>query len=209
MHRFVTRLLMLPFFLLSLCALAQENRIVHVGVATMQSQAGQSISGNWGQDRLVADLNQQKPDKKQHIKLQGIALEGTSPEEVGNEAKQKNCDYVVYTRLMELQQGSSNNPMQQQQQSQRPGGMQPYPGGTLGLPPNANTNTTNGPGMSQGYRATVEYRLYRSGDATALSNASLSGQQMGPAEAVVSQVLNQVASRVLADVKKAPPAAQQ
>jgi hypothetical protein len=205
MHRFTVRALILSFCLLSLCAMAQENRVIRVGVAVMRSQAASSLSGNWAQDRLVADLNQQKPDKKQHIKLQGIPLEGTSPDEVGNEANQKNCDYVVYTNLLELRQASSDNPMQQQQSP--PGGMQPYPGGTLGLPPTP--SNTNPPGMSQAYRATVEYRLYRTGDSAAVSSTSLSGQQSGPAEAAVSQVLNQVASRVLADVKKAPPARQE
>jgi len=201
MHRFTTRTLILSSCLLSLCAMAQENRVIRVGVATMQSQAGQSISGNWGQDRLVAALNQQKPDKKQHIKLQGIALEGTGPEEVGNEAKQKNCDYVVYTHLVELQ-ASTDNAMQQQQQ-QRPGTAPNYPAGGLGMPPNNPTSPSTPRSMNTQYRATVDYRLYRPGDTTAISNASLTNQQSGPEEAVVSQALNQVANRVFGEIKKA------
>jgi hypothetical protein len=200
MRRCKTHTLILSVCLLSLCALAQENRVVRVGVATMQSQAGQSISGNWGQDRLVAALNQQKPDKKQHMKLEGIVLEGTSPDEVGNEAKQKNCDYVVYTHLVELQ-ASTDNAMQQQQQ--RPGTVPNYPAGGLGMPPNAPTNPSTPRTMNTQYRATVDYRLYRAGEAAAISNASLTNQQSGPEEAVVSQALNQVANRVYGEIKKA------
>ena len=201
MYRFATRTLVLSFCLFALAALAQENRVVRVGVAMMQNQASRNMPGDAGRNRLVAALNQQKPDKKQHLKLQGIPLEGTSPEELANEAKQKNCDYVVYTNLLELQ--SSNDSAMQP----RPGTVQPYPGGTLGMPPPNNPNNTRA--MGPEYRATVEYRLYLTGDQTAVSSASLSGQQPGPEEAVVSQVLNQVANRVFAEVKKAPPGAQQ
>jgi len=204
MYRFARRALTLSCFLLSLCALGQENRVVRVGVAMMQTQASRSMSGHWGQDRLVAALNQQKPDKKQHIKLQGVALEGAGPEELENEAKKQNCDYVVYTNLVELE--STNNSMTQPQQQQPPGTVQPYPGGTLGMPPNVPNNTRN---MNNQYRATVDYRLYRSGDTTAIANASVSGQQGGSEEAVVSQLLNQVASRVMGDIKKTPAAKQQ
>jgi hypothetical protein len=204
MRRLATRTLILSFCLISLCALAQDNRVVRVGVAVMQSQASHSMSGAWGQDRLVAALNQQKPDKKFHVKVQGVPLEGTSPEEVGNEAKQKSCDYVVYTNLVELQ-ASTDNTMQPRSPTTQTYPGQTYPGGGLGLPPN-NPNSTRG--VNTAYRATVDYRLYRAGDAAALSSSSLTGQQSGPEENVVAQVLNQVANRVFAEVKKAPPAAQ-
>ena len=111
----------------------------------MQSQASHSMPGDAGRNRLVSALDQQK-DKKHHLKLQGVPLEGTTPEEVSTEAKQKNCDYVVYTSLVDLQQASSGNVMQQPQS--QPGGMQPYPGGGLGMPPNA--GNPNAGGMGQG-----------------------------------------------------------
>ena len=203
MYRFMTRMLVVSFCLLALHALAQENRIVRVGVAMMRTQAS-GISGSWGQDRLVAALDQQKPDKKQHIKLQGVPLEGTTPEELTTEAKQKNCDYVVYTNLVDVQ-AAADPPTQP-----RSGGgtMQTYPGGGTmgGMPPPQNTRNNTRLTNSQ-YTATVEYRLYRAGDAAAVSSASLSNQQTGPEENVVSQVLNLVANRVFTEVKKAPPAA--
>jgi hypothetical protein len=201
MRRFATRTLILSFCLISLYALAQENRIVRVGVAMMQSQAGHSMSGAWGQDRLVAALNQQKPDKKQHIKLQGVPLEGTGSEEVANEAKQKNCDYVVYTNLVDLQAATDST-----MQPRSGGTMQTYPGGSLGMPPNNPNNTRTG---NTQYRATMDYRLYRAGDAAAITSSSLTNQQSGPEENVVAQVLSQVANRVFAEVRKAPPATAQ
>src|SRR5271157_268615 len=96
------RALFLFLCLLSLCAFAQENRVIRVGVPIMKNLAGRSVPGNIERDRLVAALNQEKPDKKLHVKVQGVPLEGLTPEDIGDEAKQKNCDYVVYTTLIEL-----------------------------------------------------------------------------------------------------------
>jgi hypothetical protein len=211
MNRLVTRLLMVSVCLFALHAFAEENRVVKVGVAIMQSQTSHIMPGDAGRNRLVSALDQQK-DKKHHLKLQGVPLEGTTPEAVSTEAKQQKCDYVVYTSLVDLQQTSSGNVMQQPQS--QPGGMQPNPSGGLGMPPNAGNPNAGGMGqgaggMNQGYRATVEYRLYRAGDASPVATSSVTGQQAGPDEAVVAQVLNQVANRVLAEVKKAPPPAQQ
>ena len=115
MYRFAGRVLILSFGLLSLCALAQEHQVVKVGVPVMKNAAGRSVPGNMERDRLVAALNQQKPDKKTHLKVQGVPLEGMTPDEVGDEAKQKNCDYVVYTTLVELQSSTDPN------MPQRPG----------------------------------------------------------------------------------------
>ena len=211
MYRFTIRTLVFLFCWFALHAVGEENRIVRVGVVMMQSQASQSMPGDAGRNRLVAALDQEKPDKKHHLRLQGVPLAGTTPEEISAEAKQQNCDYVVYTSLVDLQQASSGNVMQQPQS--QPGGVQPYPGG-LGMPPNTGNPNAGGMGqgaggMNRGYRATVEYRLYRAGDASPVASSSVTGQQSGPDEAVVSQVLNQVANRVMAEVKKAPPAGQQ
>jgi hypothetical protein len=122
MHRFTTRGLFLWFCLLSLCGFAQENRIVRVGVATMKNAAGLSVPGNLERDRLVTALNQQKPDKKLHIKVQGVPLDGITPDDVGAEAKDKKCDYVVYTTLVELR--SSTDPAMP-----RPGTIETNPNG--------------------------------------------------------------------------------
>jgi hypothetical protein len=58
--------------------------------------------------------------------------------------------------------------------------------------------------MNPEYRATVEYKLYRTGDVAAISGAPFSTQEAMPEEAVVSQVMDRIALRVFADVKKGP-----
>lgn len=180
--------------LLSLCAFAQENGVIRVGVPIMKNQAGRSVPGNMERDRLVAALNQQKPDKKLHIKVQGVPLDGTTPDEVGDEAKQKQCAYVVYTTLIELQ--TSTDPAMP-----RPGTIQTNPNGVWNNP-----NNPRGQALNPEYRATVEYKLYRSGDVEAISGAPFTNQQAMPEEAVVSQLMDRIASRVFAEIKKRPPA---
>jgi hypothetical protein len=197
MHRLMTRRLGLALLLFSICAFAQENRVVRVGVATMQNRATRSVPGNIERDRLVAALNQEKPDKKLHIKVQGVPLEGTTPDDVGDEAKQRNCDYVVYTTLVELQ-GLSDPTMRQ------PGTVQTNPGGVW-----SNPNNSRGQALDPEFRATVEYKLYRTGNPTAISGAPYSNQDTMSEIDAVSRVMNQIANRVFAEVKKAGPTMQE
>ncbi len=188
MQRFICGLL-LCFALLSTCALAQENRIVRIGVATMKNAATLAVPGTLERDRLVAALNQLKPDKKLHVKIEGMPLDGITPEDVGAEAKDKKCDYVVYTTLVELR-GSTDPAM-------------PRPG-TIETNPNGVWNNPRGQAVDPEYRATVEYKLYRAGDNAAIAGAPFSTQEAMPEAAVVSQVMDRIALRVFADVKKGP-----
>ena len=192
MCRLASRAGILWCCLFCLCALAQENQTVRVGVAVMQNKAGRSVSGNMERDRLVAALNQLKPDKKLHLKMQAVPLEGMTPNEVGDEVQQKKCAYVVYTTLVELQ--SSTDPTMQ-----RPGTIQTNPNGAWGMPNNPGSSA-----MNPEYRATVEYRLYRTGDSGVIAGAPFSNRQAADEETVVSGVMNQIANRVFAEIKKAP-----
>ena len=195
--------LLLAVCLLSVSGFAQENRIVRVGVPNMENRSASGVSGNLERDRLVAALNQEKPDKKLHVKVQGVPLDGTTPESVGAEAKEKSCDYVVYTTLTELQASSGSG-------MPRPGATPPNPGNPT-IPGNPNggwnpaSNNPNGRATNTEYHATVEYRLYRVGSPEALSEAPVSAQQMVPEAEVVGLVMNQIARRVFGEVKKAPP----
>src|SRR5664279_3330243 len=95
------RLCFLAVILISISGLAQENA-VRVGVALLQNEAGRSVPANVERDRLVKALNQLKPDKKTHVKVVGVPLEGSTGSEISDEAAQKKCQYVVYTTLTEL-----------------------------------------------------------------------------------------------------------
>jgi len=197
MCRLANRAVIVSCCLFCLCALAQENQTVRVGVAVMQNKAGRSVSGNMERDRLVAALNQLKPDKKLHLKVQGVPLEGMTPDEVGDEVQQKKCAYVVYTTLVELQ--SSADPAMR-----RPGTIQTNPNGVWGMP-----NNPNAQAMNPEYAATVEYRLYRTGDSGAIAGAPFSNRQAGDEETVVSGVMNRIANQVFTEIKKGPTPMQE
>lgn len=197
MQRFTVLAFVLLLCLLSMCAAAQENRVILVGVPALKHAAGRSVPGTLERDRLVAALNQQKPDKKTHIKVEGVALQGTSADEVAEEAKQKKCAYVVYTTLVELRTASDPRQL-------RPGTVQTNPGGVWTTP-----NSPQARAMDPEYSATVEYRLYHTSDAAAISSAPFTNQQAMPEEALVGQLMDRVASRVFSEVKKAPPPMQE
>jgi len=85
-----------------------------------------------------------------------------------------------------------------------PGGPQSNPNG-----PNVwNPNNPRGQTLGTAYRATVEYKLYRTGGAEAIAAAPLTNQQALPDEVVVSQVMDRIASRVFGEIKKIPPPVQ-
>jgi len=201
MQRSALRAFIFLLCLISLCAFAQENRVIRVGVPAMKDQSGRNVSGDMERDRLVATLNHQKPDKKQHLAVQGVPLDGLTAEEVGAEAKEKQCDYVVYTTLTELRAATDS------MQRTTPGTMQTGPPGTIQSNPGGvwnNPGVPRGQALGQQYSATVEYKLYRTGDVEAVASAPVTNLQAMPEEAVVSQVMDRIAVRVFSEIKKAP-----
>jgi VWFA-related protein len=82
--------------------LAQENSVLKVGVAMLQAAPG-TVSGVEARDRMVKSLNQRKPDKKSHIRLYAVALDAASQEKAVGEAREKNCEFVLFTRLSDLE----------------------------------------------------------------------------------------------------------
>ena len=186
-----------PFFFalvlvsVSLSAFAQENA-VRVGVAVMQNNAGRSVSGTLERDRLVKALNQQKPDKKTHLKIEGIPLDGSNAGDISDEAAAKKCAYVVYTTLTELR--TAGDPYQ-------------HVPGTVETNPNSQWSSRNPEAQSLDpeYRATVEYKLVKVGSPGVISGAPFSTQQSGNEFDTVSQIMDRIATRVADEIKKGGP----
>jgi len=192
MHRLVIRSLLL-ILLASAACMAQEN-MVRVGVAIMENYAGRSVSGIVERDRLVKAINQLKPDKKTHLKVEAIPLNGSNSDDLGDEAKQKNCQYVVYTRLTELR--SATDPYQHQ-------------AGTIETNPNSQWNSQNGRTqvVDPEYRATVDYKLVEVKSNSAVSGAPFSTQQNTSNEIdTVSVIMDRIALQVADQIKKGTPA---
>jgi hypothetical protein len=205
MYRFAIRTLAASLCLMAIPALSQESRVIRVGVAVMQNKAGRSVPGNMERDRLVAALNQEKPDKKQHIKLQGVPLEGMTPDDAGDEAAQKKCDYVVYTSLIALR--SSTDPTMPPRAGT--GSIQTNPGGAWSTPGSHTPGGQETGAMNPEYSATVDFRLYRTGSPNPIAGVPFSNRQAGDEESVVSQVMDLIANKVYAEIKKVPAAMQE
>ena len=175
---------------------AQENAI-RVGVAVMQNDAGRSVPGNFERDRLVMAINQLKPDKKTHLKMEAIPLSSSIGNEVNEEAEQKKCQYVVYTTLTELR--TAGDPYQH-----RPG--------TIETNPNSqwSSRDPDNQRIDPEYRATVEYKLMMVGSYGVVSGAPFSTQQNGNEIDTVSQIMDRVALQVADQINKnAPPPMKQ
>ncbi len=79
---------------------------VHLCVATLEG-AGGEISGTTARDNLIKVLNKQKPDKNSPVTAETVPLEASLPDEVLADAKQKSCDFVVTTKLVEAHSDAS------------------------------------------------------------------------------------------------------
>ena len=169
----------------------QELPVIRVGVPVMKNGASRSVSGELERDRLVKALNDEKPDKKLHVKVQGVPLDGTDSRDVASEADEKKCDYIVYTTLVQLR--TQGDPVER-----RPG--------TVDISPNSQRGR-QGPeqaAMNPELDATVEYKLYQTGDRRAFSGASFSAHEALADTEVVGQVMDRIANRVFDEVKKRP-----
>jgi len=167
------------------CSLLGQENSVRVGVAVMENNAGRAVPGNVERDRLVAAVNQRKPDKKTHLKVQAIPLSGMTREDASEEAEHQNCQFVVYTTLTELR--TQQDPYQ-------------HVPGTIESSPNSQWSPNQK--LDPEFRATVEYKLVKVGSNNEISGAPFSTQQNGNEIDTVSQIMDRVASQVVDQIKK-------
>ena len=94
-------LLPLLLVLCSLPAFAQDKDAVRIGVAVLRSGTDK-VSVTEARDRLVKALNQQKPDKRLKLRVLAVGLEASQGRVALAEAKEKNCDFVLFSHLTDL-----------------------------------------------------------------------------------------------------------
>jgi hypothetical protein len=165
--RLVVGLLFFGVCLVSGFTFAQDNQ-VRVGVTVLGSASG--LTGEAGRDRLVKDLNKQKKSE-----VQAVPLTASAGDQISEEARQKNCQFVVFTTQTESHAESHNE------------------GAKAGM-------STNIPE----YHANVEYKVYRVSDpATPVATGSGKAHDIGSQGDVVGQALDSVAKKVSADIKNA------
>jgi hypothetical protein len=190
-RRFARISLLAVLSVASLMALPQEVGVIRVGVPVMKNDARRSVPAELERDRLVKALNDEKPDKKLHVKVEGVALQGNNLQDVASQAEEKKCDYIVFTTLVDLR--TQGDPAERR-------------AGTININPNSQWGT-QGPesaAMNPEFEATVEYRLYQTRDRKAFSGGPFSVHDALPDTEVVGQVMDRIANRVFDEVKKRP-----
>ncbi len=104
-----------PVLLALLCfccisALGQQAAPLRIGVAVL-SNGGKTVSGTEVRDRLIKLLHRPKHEKDSHLDLEAVPLSASLREAAMNEAREKNCAFVLYTRLTDLETNSVLSPL--------------------------------------------------------------------------------------------------
>jgi len=158
---------------------AQENHAVRVGVTELQS-APVGLSATAARDRLVKDLNKQKKSP-----VEAVPLDHSAGQQLSDEARQKNCEFVVYPTLTEIHTQGQD---------------------TAGGPSNMATAQENN---VPNFHATIEYKVYRASDLTTVASGSAKAQGIGSQAEIANEALDNVAKKASADIKNAAPALAQ
>jgi len=144
-------------------------------VANLQLSGG-SNSNAAGRDALMKFLGKEK-DKSV---AQGIALDPSDPEQALQQAKSKNCDYLVTTNQTESHQ---DNELLQ-------------------------TSGTFGQTMSQTYYVTTAYKLTKVSDGSEVASGNFKASDRGSEQNAIGFTMHKIADKVTEAIKKAGPVAR-
>jgi hypothetical protein len=81
---------------------ANEKQIIRVGVGTPANMSRSIFSPSTERDQMVRDINDQSAsDKKSPAKIEAVALDGSTMDEVADQLREKDCQYVALTTASE------------------------------------------------------------------------------------------------------------
>jgi hypothetical protein len=141
-----------------------------VGVVMVSNKTDATLATDSLQQSLVARLNGGNVD--------AIPLTSSSPEAVTAEAKQKQCDYVLYTDVSDVKKPSTAAKI----------------GGFIGR--------KSGAGSGGKVESNINYRLFQTGATTPALQSSSQGKDDLSADAAVSSALDAEAKSVLSSLRK-------
>jgi VWFA-related protein len=171
MSRSSPRALLSILCLLCLPALAQEVSVVRIGVTTPGGDT-KGVSGVELRSQLMKALTQHKVDKKLKAQVQAVALDAPPGGKAIAEAREKNCQFVLYSQVRQLHDASKFEP-----QNGTPGGFEAV------------------------QVATVDYQLRRAGDGASLAIGIAESEGMVIEREAVMQAVVLVSGKVMADLR--------
>jgi VWFA-related protein len=172
MRVFSSLALALVLVLSCVAANAQEDRAVQVCVAV--PHGGTAISVAAAGQRLVKALNHDKPDKKLRLSVKAILLETQSMAAAVSEAKEKACEFVLFTSITNL---------------------------ATTFVMSSNGVGVGSSGQGAVFNAAVEYRLASAKDGSGVAVGWAKGEDQSPDDAA-SRAMTLIAKRVLTDMTK-------
>ncbi|HSY93612.1 MAG TPA: VWA domain-containing protein [Candidatus Binatus sp.] len=171
MSRSSPRALFTIICLLCLPAFAQEVSVVRIGVTT-PGGGTKGVSSVELRSQLVKALNQHKVDKKLKAQVQAVALDASPGGKAIAEAREKNCQFVLYSQVRQLQDANKFEP-----QNGTPGGFQAV------------------------QVATVDYQLRRAVDGASMSIGIAESEGMVIEREAVMQAIELISGKVMADLR--------
>jgi len=171
---------------------------VRIGIPLMRNSSTRPISPRLQRDSLVRAFQPEKKKKGKQLELpriEAIALESDSLTEATREAREKNCDYVLYTNLVELREPGDPQP------HNKPGSV------SIGRDPLAaypDPSVMHDPV----HYAVVEYRLRRLDNSQARLALSVSGQEHADENGTVQQLLFLIVRSVKGELRQSSDAAK-
>jgi hypothetical protein len=164
-------------------------KVIRVGVAPMENTSTRPINQRLQRDRLAREFQPHKKHQKPGaVVIEAVRLDSSTRADIGREARDRGCDYILYTNLVELR--TAGDPQAPKRSGSVSIGSDPlaqYPG-----PPYMNAPV---------FRAVVDYRVERVDDANVLFALSASGLEHTDEDGTVSRLLGQIANRVKSELE--------
>jgi hypothetical protein len=170
-----------------LCA-QEKPAPVRVCVATLENTSRHIVSPAWQRNQLVRALertNKSKDVKKGKApKIEAVALDSAG--EADSTVREKNCGFVLYTNLTEVLQAGAPS---------------------ISIPPPGAVAVGTTVGDPRAYppdyhSATVNYQLLRAGNLHPWNSGLVTASDAMSEDVLVSQLMDQIASRVAAAIRK-------
>jgi hypothetical protein len=188
--------LLLPILLTFMVQAQKKPDAVRVCVATLKNSTPEIVNATLQRNELVKAferINKSKDVKHGKVApIEAIPLElreGTGPE-----VRDKDCQFVLYTELTEVERVGS------------PGIILPRPGA---VEVSGNVGDSRAVSSADYHSGNVTYRVVRSGDIADWTSGLESAHAQLPEQTLVLQLMDQVANRVAKELRTPHPAAPQ
>ncbi len=168
---------------------ANEKPTIRVGIASPDNLSRAMFSASFERDQMVRDINSESSgDKKAPAKIEAVALDGSTLDQVADEVRQKNCQYVVLTSASEQIGVASYD-------------------SAAGIPNPMKPSPSPDAGPGGGKVLGVKYSINLVGQPGVLSHGSIlaEGGDDGFGQSAVQTAFRETATRIRNEVKKMKP----